>query len=170
MFKQFNVGIAVAAFLCAAGSALAQDAPSKSEAPMRSVEDYAEAPQTFYPIGQGRGAHLVADLYLLGGALSVRNRPIVRATTLVNVTSEPRGQIVEISSLNCATHTKIPSFDIVYDAQGHLLAATGPAPATRPSPVFGPPVERMVDILCSGHEPPDALKDRTLADFRAAAK
>ncbi len=149
-----------------ASAAWAQPAGAQPE----GVIQGAERRQDFYPIGAASAERMKIDYYLLGGPLSVTGRPILRAAVLVNNSDEARGtiQLVEIMSINCATHEAWPTFRIVYGAGGRLLSSTGPTDGPDDAGTMLTPdaVRRASDILCSGKFPETALRKRTLADFR----
>ena len=161
--------LAGAVILALNGGGLTLAAEPQANPP--TIYEAAEARQAFYPVGWAYARDLRVDFYVLSD-LSITKRPVLRAAVLMNVVKSPNGpyQIVEISSLVCATQTVKPTFRMIFDAKGHPLKSGGPVSADDhddPGTLLTPEAARLTsNILCNGRVPGNALPDRTIADFR----
>ena len=127
-------------------------------APMRGIYEVVEDRSDYYPVGSASGeAGLHLDYYVISH-MSGRGR----AAVLVN---SAKLQIVEITSIDCPNRAMRLTFRMVC-RDGRPLDTGGPAEEGAVAMLTPDAVGRTVDILCSGATPENALRNRSLADFR----
>lgn len=136
----------------------------------RTIFEVAQDIQSFYPLGSGTIDATTLDFYVMAG-LSTKAKATIRGAALINTSSGPgeRIQIVEVSSITCAARTMKPTFRLVLNSKGQRLASGGPVSTDRgaDSTLLTPNAQKLaIALLCEDIVPPNALENRSLADFR----
>jgi hypothetical protein len=135
--------------------------------PPQTIEQAAEAPQRFYPVGENSLNGDPLRFYVLGGDLSIVGQPVLRGAALINwLKGGELNQIVEIQSIDCASRAATATFRIFY-RNGDLTDATGPVDKDNQEVLLSADAEsKMMHLLCDKALPPAAAIEQTLADFR----
>jgi hypothetical protein len=132
-----------------------------------------EARQDYIPVGKARlDTGEEWRFYLLDGPLSVRvtkpSQEVTRYAVLLDVEGGAALQIVEVGGVSCTDDTVSPSYRLVLDKEGKMLASTGliEAEKDRQSLMTAAAVQNVAAYLCKGEPPPIKIKNQTLSDFR----
>ncbi|MDO9338471.1 MAG: hypothetical protein Q7T61_18920 [Caulobacter sp.] len=158
--------------LWAAVSLLAVGLPATA-AEMGGVIDAIEARQDYIPVGK---AQLASGeewrFYLLDGPLSIRapkpGQDVLRYAVFLDVDGGAALHVVEVGGVSCSSDTAWPSYRLILDKDGRMLASTGPVEVQTEGHTLmtEEAVKTVAAYLCRGETPPFKIKDQTLADYR----